>query len=185
MPNSCNGAARLPFKADLAYLLYVLWPVNLALFKPSPHVTEPTWVGQGSEQGCGQMCGPCGLDRRPLIVYSWPLSPNAKLSLASEPLQSGQRTNRTLEKPPFYAGLKPEEALQLEPGSAKIDWNSEIHTLASPPWNYRNRTRMKMQRAPFALGYYKFNSHDLLPVEECPISSPRVRRIHSFRTRIS
>ena len=81
MPNSGNGATRLPFKAGLAYLLHVLWPVNLALFKPSPHVLEPTWVGQSSEQRCGQTCGPCGLDRGPLILLSWPLSPNAKLSL--------------------------------------------------------------------------------------------------------
>ena len=28
----------------------------------------------------------------------------------------------------------------------------------------------------FALGYYKFNSHELLPVEECPISSPLINR---------
>src|SRR6266403_28669 len=80
MPNSCNGAARLPFNAGLAYLLHVLWPVNLALFKPSPHVLEPTRVGQSSERRCGQTCGPCGLDRGPLFLYSWPLSPNAKLS---------------------------------------------------------------------------------------------------------
>jgi hypothetical protein len=39
MANSCNGAARLPFKAGLAYLLNVLWPMNLALFKSSPHVS--------------------------------------------------------------------------------------------------------------------------------------------------
>jgi hypothetical protein len=75
VPNSCNGAARLPFKAGLAYLLCVLWPVNLALFKPSPHVLEPTWVGQSSERRCGQMCGPCGLDRGPFILYSWPCRP--------------------------------------------------------------------------------------------------------------
>jgi len=85
MPNSCNGAARLPFKAGLVYLLHVLWPVNLVLFKPSPHVLEPTWVGQSSEQRCGQTCGPCGLDRGPLILLSWPLSPNAKLSLGRGP----------------------------------------------------------------------------------------------------
>jgi 23S rRNA (uracil1939-C5)-methyltransferase len=60
--------------------------------------------------------------------------------------------------------------------TAKIEWNSEIRTLASPPWNYRNRTRMKLQHASFALGYYKFNSHELLPVEECPISSPLINR---------
>ena len=34
-----------------------------------------------------------------------------------------------------------------------------------------------MQTAPeFALGYYKFNSHELLAVEECPISSPLINR---------
>jgi hypothetical protein len=81
IPNYCNGAARLPFKARQAYLLHALWPVDLALFKASPHDLEPTWVGQSSERACGQTSGPCGLDRGPLILYSWPLSPNAKLSL--------------------------------------------------------------------------------------------------------
>ena len=104
MPNSSSGAARLPFKAGLAYLFHVLWPVNLALFKPSPHVTEPTWVGQGSEQGCGQMCGPCGLDRRPLIVYSWPLSPNARLSLASEPYNPANALIELWKNPRFMQG---------------------------------------------------------------------------------
>ena len=28
----------------------------------------------------------------------------------------------------------------------------------------------------FALGYYKFGSHELLPVEECPVSSPLINR---------
>jgi 23S rRNA (uracil1939-C5)-methyltransferase len=47
----------------------------------------------------------------------------------------------------------------------------------SPPWDYRNRSRFKVQTAPeFALGYYKFNSHELLAVEACPISSPLINR---------
>ena len=28
----------------------------------------------------------------------------------------------------------------------------------------------------FALGYYKFGSHELLPIEECPVSSPLINR---------
>src|SRR3954463_2178757 len=60
--------------------------------------------------------------------------------------------------------------------TAKIEWKQDITVLPSAPWNYRNRTRMKMQHAPFALGYYKFNSHELLPVETCPISSPLINR---------
>jgi hypothetical protein len=85
MPNYRDGAARLPFKARLAQLLHPLWPLNLALFKVSPHILEPTWVGQSSEGACGQTSGPCGLDRRSLILYSWPLSANAKLSLERSP----------------------------------------------------------------------------------------------------
>lgn len=60
--------------------------------------------------------------------------------------------------------------------TAKIKWQGEIHLHPSPPWGYRNRTRMKVGSAPFALGYYRHNSHDLLPVESCPISSPLINR---------
>src|SRR4051812_30735752 len=60
--------------------------------------------------------------------------------------------------------------------TAKIEWKQDITVLPSQPWNYRNRTRMKVQHAPFTLGYYKFNSHELLPVETCPISSPLINK---------
>lgn len=56
---------------------------------------------------------------------------------------------------------------------AKFELGPELKIKASPPWNYRNRTRLKVRSAPdFAVGYYRFNSHDLLPIESCPISSP-------------
>jgi 23S rRNA (uracil1939-C5)-methyltransferase len=60
---------------------------------------------------------------------------------------------------------------------AKVELDTELQIHPSPPWNYRNRSRFKVQTAPaFALGYYKFNSHELLPVEECPISSLLINR---------
>lgn len=60
---------------------------------------------------------------------------------------------------------------------AKIELDQELHIHQSPPWNYRNRTRLKIQTSPeFATGYYRFNSHELLPVTECPISSPLINR---------
>ena len=60
---------------------------------------------------------------------------------------------------------------------AKLELDADPVIHPSPPWNYRNRTRLKLQFEPdFALGYYKFNSHDLLPVEQCPISSPLINR---------
>ena len=60
--------------------------------------------------------------------------------------------------------------------TAKLDWQGEIQTHASPPWGYRNRTRMHLRAQPFALGYHRFGSNTLLEVEECPISSPLINR---------
>jgi len=60
---------------------------------------------------------------------------------------------------------------------AKLELGASIRVHPSPPWNYRNRTRLKVRTAPeFALGYYKFGSHELLSVEQCPISSPLINR---------
>ena len=60
---------------------------------------------------------------------------------------------------------------------AKLDLQCEIQAHPSPPWNYRNRSRLQLQTRPdFAAGYFKLSSHELLPVEECPISSPLINR---------
>lgn len=60
---------------------------------------------------------------------------------------------------------------------AKVELDSELILHSSPEWNYRNRTRLKVRTQPeFALGYYRHASHELLPVEQCPISSPLINR---------
>ena len=75
---------------------------------------------------------------------------------------------------------------------AKIELQSEIQLHASPPWNYRNRTRLQVRTAPefppqndktgrsggsgFALGYLRAGSQEFLAVRECPISSPLINR---------
>ncbi len=59
---------------------------------------------------------------------------------------------------------------------AKLQLATELQVHPSPPWNYRNRTRLRVHATPFALGYHRFGSHSLLPVEECPISSPLINR---------
>ena len=60
---------------------------------------------------------------------------------------------------------------------AKLELARELQVHPSPPWHYRNRSRFKVQIAPeFAVGYFKFNSHELLAVEDCPISSPSINR---------
>jgi 23S rRNA (uracil1939-C5)-methyltransferase len=61
--------------------------------------------------------------------------------------------------------------------TAKIELPVEIQAHASPPWNYRNRSRLQVQTNPsFAAGYFRMASHELLAVEECPISSPLINR---------
>src|SRR5438552_2651102 len=61
---------------------------------------------------------------------------------------------------------------------AKFDWQNEIAVHSAEPWNYRNRTRMKVRGGEhFALGYHRNSSHNLLPVKQCPISSPAINRV--------
>jgi 23S rRNA (uracil1939-C5)-methyltransferase len=61
--------------------------------------------------------------------------------------------------------------------TAKLELPVDIQAHPSPPWNYRNRSRLKVQTAPeFKAGYYKMASHELLAVEECPISSALINR---------
>lgn len=60
---------------------------------------------------------------------------------------------------------------------AKLELETELIIHPSPPWKYRNRTRLKIRTQPeFALGYYRHNSHEFLAVEECPISSPLINQ---------
>ena len=61
--------------------------------------------------------------------------------------------------------------------TAKLELAQEIQLHAAEPWHYRNRTRMRVRHVPdFAIGYYWHNSHDVLPVENCPISSPLINQ---------
>jgi 23S rRNA (uracil1939-C5)-methyltransferase len=60
---------------------------------------------------------------------------------------------------------------------AKLEVTPAVEVHASPPWGYRNRTRLQVRaEGEFALGYFRMASHVLLPVEECPISSPLINR---------
>ena len=68
---------------------------------------------------------------------------------------------------------------------AKIELKDEIRLHPSPPWNYRNRTRLQVRTDPqFALGYYRFGSREFLPVRECPISSPLINRVIAHLTEL-
>ena len=73
--------------------------------------------------------------------------------------------------------IKKEILLESLRRTAKIELPVEMQAHASPPWNYRNRSRLQVQTNPsFAVGYFRMASHELLAVEECPISSPLINR---------
>src|SRR5258708_12328707 len=60
---------------------------------------------------------------------------------------------------------------------AQLELPVEIQVHASPPWNYRNRSRMALRHEPgVALGYRRMGSEQILPVETCPITSPLLQK---------
>jgi 23S rRNA (uracil1939-C5)-methyltransferase len=65
---------------------------------------------------------------------------------------------------------------------AKLELQTEIEVHPSPPWNYRNRSRLQIQtkdaqaKRTFAVGYFKLGSHELMPIEQCPVSSMLINR---------
>jgi 23S rRNA (uracil1939-C5)-methyltransferase len=61
--------------------------------------------------------------------------------------------------------------------TAKFELQNAVVVHSAEPSGYRNRTRMHVRHEPeFALGYFRYGSHALLPVDSCPISSPLINR---------
>jgi 23S rRNA (uracil1939-C5)-methyltransferase len=59
----------------------------------------------------------------------------------------------------------------------KLELAGEIRTHESPPWNYRNRSRLAVRNeGSFVLGYRRMGMEEVLAVEDCPISSPLIQR---------
>ena len=60
----------------------------------------------------------------------------------------------------------------------KIDWTGPIAAHASPAWGYRNRAQWKVREqksgGPPQIGYFHAASTALVPVDECPIVSPKL-----------
>jgi 23S rRNA (uracil1939-C5)-methyltransferase len=70
----------------------------------------------------------------------------------------------------------------------KIIWETPIPIHAAPPWNYRNQAQFKVARLPdgrLDIGFFEAYSHNVFPVNECLLLSPRLNQIlgelHSTR----
>ena len=61
--------------------------------------------------------------------------------------------------------------------TGKVELPCDLRVHPSPQWNYRNRSRFKVQSSPeFALGYHRFRSNEFLAVDQCPISSSLINK---------
>jgi 23S rRNA (uracil1939-C5)-methyltransferase len=54
----------------------------------------------------------------------------------------------------------------------KFDPPEQIRVLTGEPWGYRNRTQLHVHEGQ--IGYLRLGSHELCPIEQCPISSPKL-----------
>ena len=54
----------------------------------------------------------------------------------------------------------------------RFQHDGEIETISGPPLGYRNRTQFHLEQGQ--IGYFGEGSHELVPIDHCPISSPKI-----------
>lgn len=54
----------------------------------------------------------------------------------------------------------------------RLDYSGEIGVVTADPWQYRNRAQLHIRNGQ--IGYFAGGSHTLVPILECPISSPKL-----------
>lgn len=61
-----------------------------------------------------------------------------------------------------------------------IEWKSDIDVVSAEPWNYRNRTQMRVQRRDGEprVGFHAAGSHRVIATDQCPINSPKLNEVH-------
>ncbi|MGD1101162.1 MAG: class I SAM-dependent RNA methyltransferase [Terriglobia bacterium] len=62
----------------------------------------------------------------------------------------------------------------------QVKWEEPIPAHSGPAWNYRNQAQLKVGTAPDgapALGFFEAESNRLIPINACPILSPRLNSL--------
>jgi 23S rRNA (uracil1939-C5)-methyltransferase len=62
----------------------------------------------------------------------------------------------------------------------KVNWEAPIPVHAGPAWNYRNQAQLKVgssEHGSPALGFFAAESNQLIPIDSCPILSPRLNKL--------
>lgn len=61
-----------------------------------------------------------------------------------------------------------------------VKWEDAIPTHTGPAWNYRSQAQFKVAKGPdgaAALGFFEAKSNKLIPIDACPILSPRLNAL--------
>ncbi len=64
----------------------------------------------------------------------------------------------------------------------QLKWEGPITTHSGPAWNYRNQAQLKIGTSPESattLGFFEAESNRLVPIDACPILSPRLNALLS------
>ena len=75
----------------------------------------------------------------------------------------------------FQAARKVDIVREVFRRVGKIEAPEEISIRTAEPWGYRNRTQFHLDREG-RIGFLAWASHDLVPVESCPISAPAINQ---------
>lgn len=62
----------------------------------------------------------------------------------------------------------------------RVNWDGEIPAHSGPAWNYRNQAQLKVGKAQDSgpeLGFFAAESNRLIPIDRCPILSPRLNAL--------
>lgn len=81
----------------------------------------------------------------------------------------------------FQAAQKVEIVREVLRRAAKLEAPADIRLSTGPPLGYRNRAQFHLHGP--RIGYLAAGSHDLVPVDECPISAPAINEALAVLTK--
>jgi 23S rRNA (uracil1939-C5)-methyltransferase len=84
--------------------------------------------------------------------------------------------------PEAQLGIKTEILRETLRRLGQIKWEGPITAHSGPAWNYRNQAQLKIGKSPdgvSALGFFEAESNRLVPIDACPIVSPRLNTLLS------
>ena len=84
--------------------------------------------------------------------------------------------------PEAQLGIKTEILRETLRRLGQIKWEGPITAHSGPAWNYRNQAQLKIGKSPdgtSALGFFEAESNRLVPIDACPIISPRLNALLS------